>query len=282
MEGKDDGVVSNGSVALEKDEALIGTLDQDQEGGEKEKKAETDADGTIYLIGDEFQGLQAEKQELERQLDDARKELHRAEGENRSLAGQAHHLEGELVRTQEDLAAAASAAEDFEAEADHLKRAIKDLEADKASLIADKAALEAKISALEGRLLAAAEEKEGKVRALQAKAEELEMKVRDLTEGLRHSKEQAKEAVEEQAKIGAAREEELQQVIKALEETKTRLEGEHAEFCSNIDRNLGERDAAVAAMEKGLNVAWVAAAVASVGAVAAGAVAVYLRKVGQR
>lgn len=272
MEGNDDGVLSNGRFALEKDESLILTLDQDQE-GDGEKKAETDADGIMDVLRDEIRGLQADKREVERQLDDARKDLHRAEAENHSLAAQAHHLEGELVRTQEDLAAAVCAAEDFEAEANRLKRAIKDLEA-------DKAALEAKISALEGRLLAAAEESK-EVRALQVKAEGLEMKVRDLTEELRLSKEQGKEAVEEQAKIGAAREEELEQVIKVLQETKTRLEGELAGLCRNIDRNLGERDDAVAAMENGLNVAWVAMA-ASVGAVAVGAAAVYLRKVGQR
>ncbi|KAG1347011.1 centrosomal protein of 55 kDa [Cocos nucifera] len=280
MEGKDDGVLHNGSVAVEEDESLILTLDQYQE-GDWEKKAETDADGTIDLLRDEIQGLQVEKREVERHLEDARKELHRAETENRSLAAQAHRLEGELVRTQEDFAAATSAAEDFEAEVYRLKCAINDLEADKASLIADKAALEAKISVLEERLHAAAEEKE-EVRALRAKADEFEMKVRDLTGELRLSKEQAKEAVEEQAKIGAAREEELEQVVRALEETKTRLEEELAGFCSNIDRNLRESDAAVTAMENGLNVAWVAAAAASVGAVAAGAAAVYLHKAGQR
>ncbi|XP_010923349.1 uncharacterized protein [Elaeis guineensis] len=280
MEGQDDGVLYNGSVALEKDESLNLTLDQYQE-GDWEKKAETDADGTIDVLRDEIKGLQVEKQEVERQLEDARKELHRTEVENRSLAAQAHRLEGELVRIQEDFTTAASAAEDFEAEVYRLKCAIKDLEADKASLIADKTALEAKISVLEGRLLAAAEEEE-EVRALRAKAEELEMKVRDLNDELRLSKEQAKEAVEEQAKIGAAREEELEQVIKALKDTQTRLEEELAGFCSNIDRNLGESDATVTAMENGLNVAWVAAAAASVGAVVAGAAAVYLHKAGQR
>ncbi|KAG1331462.1 putative centrosomal protein of 55 kDa [Cocos nucifera] len=81
------------------------------------------------------------------------------------------------------------------------------------------------------------------------------MKVRDLTKELRLSKEQAKEATEEQAKIGAAREEEFEQVIKALEETRTRSEEELAGFYSNIDRNLGGSDAAMTAMENGLNVA---------------------------
>lgn len=272
MDGQDDGVLSNGSAAPEENQTLnptptsTPTLDQDKKGDGMEK--EIDAESTINLLRDEIQRLQSEKRELERRLDDVRREVHRTEADGRSLAAQAHRLEGEIVRIQEDLATATSAAEEFEAEADSLKRALKDAEA-------DKAALKAKLSDLEGQLLAAAKGKDEEVRALQTKDEELEMKARDLTEALRLSKGQAKRAVDEQVKITAAREKQLEQVIKALEETNARLEEELAGFRSEIDRNLENEGEAA-----GLKVSWAVAA--SVGAVAVVAAAVYLRSVGQR
>ncbi|KAG1368093.1 putative tropomyosin alpha-1 chain-like [Cocos nucifera] len=84
----------------------------------------------------------------------------------------------------------------------------------------------------------------------------------------------------EKVKSTEAREEELQQAVKALDKTNTRLEMELAGFRSQIDRHLeiqGEHDAAVEAMARHLKVSWAVAVVAS-----AVAVAVYLRKVKQR
>nr|XP_019706774.1 tropomyosin alpha-1 chain-like [Elaeis guineensis] len=207
-----------------------------------------DADGTIKRLRAKIQALWDVKRELELLHDDSRKKLHRAEADNRSLVAEAKQLEV-------DLAAIASASKDLDAETDCLKRALRDLEVD-----------EAEISALK------------------------EWKDIDLRVEVRDSGKRGEATVEEQVKITEAREGELQQVVKTLEEANTRLEMELAECRSQIDRHLemqGGHDAAVAAARRRLKVSQVVAAVASVGALAAVAVAVYLhhgnpRKSGKR
>lgn len=142
--------------------------------------------------------------------------------------------------------------------------------------------LEAEISTLEVRHLAAAKGKEVDDLAL---ADLLEMKVLGLSEDLWHSMEQAEAIVKGLVEIRDAREEVLVQAVKALKETKTRLERELAGILSQIDRQVeiqGEHDAAVAAMASGLKVSRVVVAVASVGALAATAVMVCLRNIRQR
>nr|XP_010911434.1 uncharacterized protein LOC105037472 [Elaeis guineensis] len=245
MESKADDSLSNPSDAPEKDQ----TLPQDQERA-------GDADGTIKRLRDEIQALWVQKGELELQLDDSHKKLHRAMADNRSLATEARHL-------KEHLAAVASASKDFETETDRLKRALNDLEAVVASIAAARAANEAEISALKERLLFP-EELEvlwAQIRALERKEIDLRVEMCSVVLG--------EAAVEEQVKIMEARERELQQVVKSLEESNTRLEMELTEWRSQID-------AAVAAARRRLRVSQVLAAVASVGALAAVAVVVYL------
>ena len=232
----------------------------------------------MLFRSDEIQALRVQKGELELRLDDSCKMLHCAEADNRSFAAEAKHLE-------KDLDAIAAASKDLETEADRLKRALKDVEAEAASLATAKATNVAEISALKERL-ASPEELE----ALRAEVRTLERKDIDLRVEVSDSVKQGEAAVEEQVKIVEAREGELQQVVKALEEANTRLEMELAECRSQIDRHLemqGGHDAAVAAARRRLKVSQVVAAVASVGALAAVAVAVYLhhgnpRKSGKR
>ncbi|KAG1368095.1 tropomyosin alpha-1 chain-like [Cocos nucifera] len=266
MGSKGDDALSNPGDAPEKDQTLILTLPQDQESA-------GDADGTIKNLRDEIQALRDQKGELELRLDDSRKKLHRAEADNHCLAAKAKHLE-------EDLAAAASSSKDFETETDSLKRALKDLEADVASLATAKAAKEAEISALGERLLSQEE-----LEALQAEIRALERKDVDLRVEVRHSEEQRKAAVKEQVKITKARVEEGDLVVRALEEANARMKMELAECRSQIGRHLemqGGRDVAVAAATRRLRVSQVVAVVASVGALAAVAVTVYLHRGNRR
>ncbi|XP_010924124.2 uncharacterized protein [Elaeis guineensis] len=277
MESKGDDVLSNPSDAPKKDQTP--TLDQDQEVDEEGKKAGLDADadseGTINLLLDEIRALKAEKRELEVRLDDACKELHRVETDQRSIAAHAHVLEGKLAGTRRDLA---STSEAFEALADHLNRALKDLEADKAELADANAMLEAEISALEVRLLAEVEVKEVEVPTLQTRANVLETRVIGLAEDLSRSKKRAEAAVREKVVIRELREEGLEQEIKALEETKNRLERELAGVRSQIEGHLEiqrEHDAAVAGTTRAIQLLRVVAGVASLGALIVVGVTVY-------
>lgn len=273
MESKGVDALSNTTDAPEKDQTLILTLNQDQEGT-------GDANGTIKRLRDEIQALRVQKGELELRLDDARKKLHRAKADYRSLAAEAQHLEDELIGTEQDLAVAAFASKNFETEAARLKQSLEEQEDDVASLTTAKAAMETQISILKERLLYQEE-----VKALQAKIQALESKDIDLLVETMDSMEQLEAAVKHEIEITEARQQEMQQVVKALEETNIRLEMELAECRSQIDRHLeiqGGHDAVVAAKARRLKVSRVVAAATSVGTLAAVAAAVYLHCVMQR
>ncbi|EHA8592039.1 rootletin [Cocos nucifera] len=272
MERKGNAVPFNPSDAPKKDQTQTPTLDQDREGDGEGKKADADSDGTINLLLDEIRALKALKRELELRLDDVCKELHRVEVDNRSIASYAHFLEGKLAGTRRDLASTS------EAEDDRLKRGLKDLEADKAKLADANAALEAEISALKVRLLAAAEGKEVDVPALRTKANLLETRVIGLTEDLRRSKEEAAAAVRQKVILRELQEEDLDQEVKALEETKTRLERELAGVRSQIEGHLEmqrKHDADVAATARVNQFFRVVAGVASLGALLVVGVTIY-------
>ncbi|XP_072971254.1 uncharacterized protein [Typha angustifolia] len=246
------------------------TLTKDQEADPKKDSpsaAAADADGdageenhTVDLLRKEIEGLKADKINLERELDDARRQ-------QRAIADHAHRLEGEIYRAQSDLVASSTAAEDFDEQAREMRRAIDGLSAEKDALRTKIKSLEAKLAEAEGKdeVIASLE---AKVKALEKEREEAEDKIKTLKEEMMRAEKNANKAAEWQAEKMAERELELNQALREL-----------AERNSTLSEEIRTKREAELVPPKEMNVSWTAAgAVASVSvATAAAMTAVFLR-----
>lgn len=249
----------------------------------------------IKTLKEEIQTLSMDRLELQRWKDEMKAEMERSEAEKQALAGRADYLEGEISRLHHDLGTAVSSSADSEADAQSLKKALENLQAEMASVADSKVALDARIEGLEAKIAAlnaqreeaavALSEKEAEIVALKNEMEALQLKGRALEDGLLDYKDKARQELEQEIK----RKEELEKAVKELEEENSRLQDRIHGFQSESEKrdlvtNDGKGNGMAVDVHEGLKVSWavVAAAAASTGTVAAAVTAIYLRHAKQR